>query len=54
MAEERYHAVGKRKTATARIWMKPGTGMITINKKPMDEYITRDSDKLCNMADRSG
>ena len=43
MAEELYHAVGKRKTAIARIWMKPGKGNIMVNNKPMEEYITRDS-----------
>lgn len=46
MAEEVYHTVGKRKTAVARIWMKPGNGAITINKRPMDEYVTRGTDKL--------
>ena len=46
MAEERYHAVGKRKSAVARVWLKPGNGLITINKKPMDEFITRETDKL--------
>ena len=45
MAQELYHAVGKRKRAIARIWMRPGRGLITINNKPMDEYVTRDSDK---------
>ena len=45
MAQELYHAVGKRKKAIARIWMRPGRGLITINSKPMDEYVTRDSDK---------
>jgi len=46
MAEEIYHAVGKRKTSAARIWMKPGKGLITINKNSMDDYITRESDKM--------
>jgi small subunit ribosomal protein S9 len=46
MAEEKYHAVGKRKSAVARVWLKPGTGRITINKKPMDEFIKRETDKL--------
>ena len=46
MAEERYHAVGKRKTAVARVWMKPGKGLITINKKPMDDYVDRESDRM--------
>ncbi len=43
MAEEVYHAVGKRKTAIARVWMKPGKGEIIINSKTVDNYITRES-----------
>ena len=46
MTEEIVHTVGKRKTAVARIWMKPGKGLIIINKKPMDDYLTRESDKM--------
>lgn len=49
MAEELYHAVGKRKTSAARIWMKPGEGKIIINKKSMDDYITRETDKMIIM-----
>ena len=40
MAEERYYATGKRKTAIARVWMKLGEGTIIINKRPIDEYLT--------------
>jgi small subunit ribosomal protein S9 len=43
MAEAVYHAVGKRKTSVARVWMKPGNGAIVINNKPMKEYMTVDS-----------
>ncbi len=46
MAVDLIHAVGKRKSAVARVWMKPGHGSITINKLPMDEYITRETDKM--------
>ncbi|HEC32087.1 MAG TPA: 30S ribosomal protein S9 [Deltaproteobacteria bacterium] len=46
MEEKRYYATGKRKTAVARIWLKPGTGKITVNKKPLDEYITRETAKM--------
>jgi small subunit ribosomal protein S9 len=46
MAEERYYATGKRKTAIARIWMKLGEGKIVINKKPIDEYLTTDIAKM--------
>lgn len=42
MAEKTYYATGKRKNAIARVWMKEGTGVITINKREFDEYFTRD------------
>jgi small subunit ribosomal protein S9 len=32
------YATGKRKTAVARVWMSPGSGAITVNGKPADEY----------------
>ncbi|MBN1106288.1 MAG: 30S ribosomal protein S9 [Deltaproteobacteria bacterium] len=43
---EQNHASGKRKTAVARVWMMPGQGVITINSKPMEQYITREIDRL--------
>ena len=43
MAQEIYHAVGKRKTAIARIWMKPGKGTISINNRSLEDYITKES-----------
>jgi small subunit ribosomal protein S9 len=43
---EQNHATGKRKTAIARVWMKPGQGVIIINRKPMEQYITREIDRL--------
>ena len=43
MAEAVYHAVGKRKTSVARVWMKPGNGTIMINDKPMEVYMTMDA-----------
>jgi small subunit ribosomal protein S9 len=46
MAVERFYATGKRKTAVARVWMRPGTGEITVNKKPMEQYIVRESDRV--------
>jgi len=46
MAEELSHAIGKRKSSVARVWLKPGSGRITINKKSIDEYLTRETDKL--------
>jgi len=42
MAEQLYHAVGKRKSAVARVWMRPGNGRIIVNKKPIEEYFPRE------------
>jgi small subunit ribosomal protein S9 len=41
MATEKLnYATGKRKSAIARTWIKPGTGVITVNGQPADEYFT--------------
>lgn len=37
----RAYATGKRKDAVARVWIKPGTGQITVNKKDVTEYFGR-------------
>jgi small subunit ribosomal protein S9 len=36
--ENVYYATGRRKTAISRTWMKPGTGEIIINNRPVEEY----------------
>ena len=36
--ENVYYATGKRKSAIARTWMMPGTGEITVNDRPVDDY----------------
>ncbi len=36
--ENVFYATGKRKTAVARTWLKPGKGEIIINDKPLDDY----------------
>jgi small subunit ribosomal protein S9 len=37
----RAYATGKRKDAVARVWIKPGTGKITVNKKIVETYFAR-------------
>src|SRR4051812_11387109 len=49
MAPKYIHTVGKRKTAIARLWMKPGKGDVTINKRTMDEYFLRATSKMVVM-----
>ena len=41
VSEWQYQAVGRRKNATARVWMKTGAGAITINKRKMETYFGR-------------
>ena len=43
---ESYYGTGKRKTSVARTWLKPGTGIITVNKRPLDEYFGRETAKM--------
>lgn len=43
MANTQYHAIGRRKTATARVFLRPGTGSITVNKRDAAEYFMRDT-----------
>ena len=45
MATEILHANGKRKTAVARVWMRPGNGEIVINKRSFEEYLPREADR---------
>jgi len=46
MAEQKYYATGKRKTSIARVYMKPGTGEITVNKRSLDEFFGRETSKM--------
>ena len=40
-AQGRAYATGKRKDAVARVWVKPGSGKVTVNGKDMAEYFAR-------------
>ena len=40
-ADKFYYATGRRKTSSARVFLKPGKGTITINGKKADDYLTR-------------
>jgi small subunit ribosomal protein S9 len=45
-ADSRTYATGKRKTAIARVWLKPGTGTIVVNGRPVDEYFERETSRM--------
>ena len=40
---EKFYATGKRKRAIAKVWIKSGSGKITVNSKEVKEYFMRDS-----------
>ena len=39
MATTKFYGTGRRKSSVARVYLVPGTGKITINKKDIDEYL---------------
>ncbi|MEJ2256527.1 MAG: 30S ribosomal protein S9 [Woeseiaceae bacterium] len=41
MSETFYYGTGRRKTSTARVFLKPGNGDITVNKRPLDVFFGR-------------
>ena len=43
MASIEYYATGRRKTSTARVFLRPGTGSITVNHREFDKYFTTDA-----------
>ena len=45
MAREtvQYYGTGRRKSSTARVFLRPGTGRLFVNKRPLDEYFARET-----------
>jgi len=41
-----HYGTGRRKTATARVHMKPGSGQITVNDRPLDEFFGRETGRM--------
>jgi small subunit ribosomal protein S9 len=46
MSENAVYATGKRKTAVARVWITPGTGVMTVNQRPADQYFERETSRM--------
>jgi small subunit ribosomal protein S9 len=40
------YSTGKRKTAIARVWIRPGTGAVTVNGRAIDEYFERETSRM--------
>ncbi len=46
MAATQYYGTGRRKTSTARVFLRPGTGTIQINKKTIEAYFGRETARM--------
>jgi small subunit ribosomal protein S9 len=46
MAANYYYGTGRRKTATARVFLKTGSGKIVVNDKPVDEFFSRETGRM--------
>ncbi len=46
MAQEQYYATGRRKTSSARVFLRKGSGNIMVNKRPLDEFFGRETARM--------
>lgn len=46
MALNQNYGTGRRKQATARVFLKPGSGGVTVNGRPLDEYFGRETSRM--------
>jgi len=44
--ESGFYATGRRKEAIARVWVKPGTGVMTVNGRALEDYFGRQTSKM--------
>jgi len=41
-----FYGTGRRKTSAARVFLSPGSGIVTINNRPLDEYFGRETARM--------
>jgi small subunit ribosomal protein S9 len=46
VAEIQYYGTGRRKTAVARVYLRPGSGQITVNRRSFDDYFANNVLKM--------
>jgi small subunit ribosomal protein S9 len=44
--QHNHYGTGRRKTATARVYLKPGSGLITVNDRSLDEFFGRETGRM--------
>ena len=45
-SQQNHYGTGRRKTATARVYLKPGNGRITVNERSLDEFFGRETGRM--------
>lgn len=46
MAQQAHYSTGRRKSSSARVYLRPGSGEITVNKVPLDKYFGRETARM--------
>lgn len=46
MTEQAFYGTGRRKTSTARVFLRPGSGAITVNDRPLDTFFGRETARM--------
>lgn len=49
MADNQYYGTGRRKSSSARVFIKPGSGNIVVNKRSLEQYFGRDTARMVVM-----
>jgi small subunit ribosomal protein S9 len=44
--KQQHYGTGRRKSATARVYLRPGTGTIVVNGRPVDEFFSRETGRM--------
>jgi len=44
--QQQNYGTGRRKSAVARVYLRPGTGTITVNGRPVDEFFSRETGRM--------
>ena len=45
-SQQNHYGTGRRKTATARVYLKPGSGLITVNDRSLDQFFGRETGRM--------
>ena len=46
MSDTQYYSTGRRKSSTARVFITPGSGSITVNRRGLDQYFGRETSRM--------